>query len=278
MTLNEKQGAAEWLRGIIGRYEDENVGLNGSCSAMVKMFGIDCKEETCRICMVKMMTAIADRIDAERALPDGMEWPRFEDGELVKIGDDVEYKGETMRVYLATFDADGWALWCSREGIDGRLSGSYGERVKRPAPKVLDADGVPIEVGDTVYLRSNGREGKVVGFYEDKGETWVGETWVSVSYELGSDRMTVNTEGKALTHESPDSWEKLEKDARKTACNYAPAPRNEDGLVTCDGCRFEKSESCGNEMTLDVVERAKKLAGIEESDRIRKLAKKEDTL
>ena len=31
-------------------------------------------------------------------------------------------------------------------------------------------------------------------------------------------------------------------------------------------------------MTLDVVERAKKLAGIEESDRIRKLAKKEDTL
>ena len=79
-----------------------------------------------------------------------------------------------------------------------------------------------------------------------------------------------------LSHERPDSWEKLEKDARKTACNYAPAPRNEDGLVTCDGCRFEKSESCGNEMTIDLVERAKKLAGIEESDRIRKLAEKEE--
>lgn len=25
--------------------------------------------------------------------------------------------------------------------------------------------------------------------------------------------MTVNTEGKALTHERPDSWERLEKDA-----------------------------------------------------------------
>ena len=140
----KKHGAAEWLRGIIGRYEDEAVGLNGSCSTMAKMFGVVCKEETCRSCMVKLMTAIADRIDAERALPADMEWPRFEDGELVKIGDDVEYKGETMRVYLATFDADGWALWCSREGIDGRLSGSYGERVKRPAPEVLDADGVPI--------------------------------------------------------------------------------------------------------------------------------------
>ena len=38
------------------------------------------------------------------------------------MGDEVEYKGETMRVYLATFDSDGWALWCSREGIFG-LSG-----------------------------------------------------------------------------------------------------------------------------------------------------------
>ena len=199
--------------------------------------------------MVKIMTAIADRIDAERALPDGMEWPRFEDGELVKIGDDVEYKGETMRVYLATFDADGWALWCSREGIDGRLSGSYGERVKRPTSKVLDADGAPIEVGDTVYLRSNGREGKVVGFYEDKVETWVGETWVSVSYELGSDRMTVNTDCKALTHERPDSWERIEKDAKL-------APRD---YLEKRGMNTEKTERIASMMD-DLVRRAKALA------------------
>ena len=207
----EKQGAAEWLRGIVDEYDAEK--STASCAFMAKLLGIECGDVTCRECMAKMMTTIADRIDAERALPEGIEWPRFEDGELVKVGDEVEYKGETMRVYLATLDADGWALWCSREGIDGRLSGSYGERVKRPTPKVLDADGVNIEVGDTVYLRSNGREGKVVGFYEDKGETWVGETWVSVSYELGSDRMTVNTEGKALTHERPDSWKRIEDDA-----------------------------------------------------------------
>lgn len=144
----EKQGAAEWLRGIVDEYKaDER-----SCHEKAKMFGIDCNhEESCTDCEIDKMKAIADRIDADRALPDGMEWPRFEDGELVKVGDEVEYKGETMRVYLATFDADGWALWCSREGIDGRLSGSYGERVKRPAPEVLDADGVPIKVGDTVY-------------------------------------------------------------------------------------------------------------------------------
>ena len=225
---DERHGAAEWLRGIIGRYKDEADGFSRGCSAMVKMFGIDCKEETCRDCMIKMVTAIADRIDAERALPEDVEWPRFEDGGIVRIGDELEFEGKTMLVGDAIFYADG----------------------------------VPIEVGDTVYLRGNGREGKVVGFYEDEGETWV-----SVSYELGSDRMTVNTDCKALTHERPDSWEKLEEDARKTACNYAPAPRDEDGLTTCDGCRFQKSESCSNEMTIDLVERAKKLAGIEEEAR-----------
>lgn len=63
---------------------------------------------------------------------------------------------------------------------------------------------------------------------------------------------------------TPDSWEKLEEDAYKTACEYALASRDEDGLTTCNGCRFQDSESCRREMTLDVFKRAKKLAGIEE--------------
>lgn len=48
---------------------------------------------------------------------------------------------------------------------------------------------------------------------------------------------------------------------------YAPTPLNEDGLVTCDECPFQKSESCGNEMMIDLVKRAKKLAGVEEEAR-----------
>ena len=47
-------------------------------------------------------------------------------------------------------------------------------------------------------------------------------------------------------------------------CGYASAPCDEDGLTTCEGCRFQKSESCYQEMTLDVLKRAKKLAGIED--------------
>lgn len=103
----ENTSAAEWLRGIIDECEVDRMRR---CTDIAEAFGIDCKhEKSCRDCITRMMTAIADRIDAERALPDGMEWPRFEDGELVKVGDEVEYKGETMRVYLATFDAAVWA-------------------------------------------------------------------------------------------------------------------------------------------------------------------------
>ena len=161
----EKQDVSAWLRGLV-----DECGVSGtqSCLDIAEVFGIDCKhEKTCRDCIAKMMTAIADRIDAERALPDGMEWPRFEDGGLVRIGDELEFEGKTMLVCDATFYADGWALWCDREDMSGRLYGKYGERVKRPAPKVLDADGAPIEVGDVVYYDGEPHLLTVVGITRD---------------------------------------------------------------------------------------------------------------
>lgn len=193
-----KQGAAEWLRGIIEEYE-----ANGaqSCLAMAEMFGIDCEYETCRGCMTKMMAAIADRIDAERAVPEGVEWPRFEDGELVEAGDEVEFEGETMRVYSATFNVDGWVLWCSREGIDGRLRGSYGERVKRPTPEVLDADGVPIKVGDTVFFIDGNNRALTVEHIDANG----GDPAVDLVYAGELINLHSLTPEK-LTHERPDSW------------------------------------------------------------------------
>lgn len=260
--MTGKQGTAELLR-------DKAQNIRGTKSFgckefMAIEFGESCDGSRCADCYADMFERIADRIDAERALPEGVEWPRFEDGELVKMGDEVEYKGETMRVYLATFDAAGWALWCSREGIDSRFSGSYGERVKRPTHKVLDADGVPIEVGDTVWATYNGCKHIVMAVCSDGSlhPEILTNDGCMVEYEEG-----LWDFAKKVTHEQPDSWEKLEEDARKTACDYAPAPRDEDGLTTCDGCRFQKSESCSNEMTIDLVERAKKLAGIEEEAR-----------
>ena len=240
----EKKGVSAWLRGII-----DECGVSGtqSCTAIAKAFDIDCKHErTCRDCISKMMTTIADRIDAERALPDGMEWPRFEDGGLVRIGDELEFEGKTMLVCDATFYADGWALWCDREDMSGRLYGNYGERVKRPAPKVLDADGVPIEVGDTVWATYNGCEHLVMAVCSDGSfhPNMVKDDGCMVEYdEVGWDF------AKNVTHERPDSWERIEEDAKL-------APRD---YLEKRGMNPEKTERIAS-MMADLVRRAKALA------------------
>lgn len=196
----EKQGVSAWLRGIIGE-----CGVSGtrSCTAIAEAFGIDCEHErTCRDCITKMMTAIADRIDAERALPEGVEWPRFEDGGLVRIGDELEFEGKTMLVCDATFYADGWELWCDRGDASGRLHGSYCERVKRPAPEVLDADGVPIKVGDVVYFVADKDDGALtVECIDVSGEKPVVD--LVYSDERGTWHLV---DPEKLTHERPDSW------------------------------------------------------------------------
>lgn len=242
---DRKQGVSAWLRGII---DECGVGGTQSCTAIAKAFGIDCKHErTCRDCITKMMAAIADRIDAERALPEGMEWPRFEDGGLVRIGDEVEFDGETMLVCDVTFYADSWTLWCDCENISGRLYGSYGERVKRPAPKVLDADGVPIEVGDTVYCDDD-PEQLIVDSFDDPG-------CVYLTLVKSPNSILYTVEPSRLTHEFPDSWERIEEDAKL-------APRD---YLEKRGMNPDKTERIASMMMADLVRRAKALAKKEEA-------------
>lgn len=127
----------------------------------------------------------------------------------------------------------------------------------------LDADGIAIRPGDKIYF---------CGDPEGFALKCIAVGWPPCPVEFVDWEETGTTaweEGSAFTHRQPkpepaDSWAKLEEDAKKTACNYALAPRDEDDLTTCNGCRFQKSESCHHEMVLDVFERTKKLAGIEE--------------
>lgn len=82
----------------------------------------------------------------KRLMPEDMGWPRFEDGEPVRIGDDFEDLGQVAGI---KFGAGGVTI----EGTAGNsdLFITSDERVNRPAPKVLDADGVEIDVGDDLY-------------------------------------------------------------------------------------------------------------------------------
>lgn len=193
-----KQGAAEWLRGIIDKYEADG---ERSCSAMAKMFGIECEYETCRGCMVGMIAAIADRIDADRELPEGVEWPRFEDGELVKVGDEVG-SDEPFTAKEIAFESERWLIMASSRSACGYFHGAFGEAIKRPTPEVLDADGVPIKVGDVVYfVAGKGESALTVECIDVSGEKPVVD--LAYSDKRGSWHL-VNPE--KLTHELPDSW------------------------------------------------------------------------
>lgn len=238
----KKQGVSAWLRGLV-----DECGVSGtrSCLDIAEVFGIDCKhEKTCRDCIAKMMTAIADRIDAERALPEGVEWPRFEDGGLVRIGDELEFEGKTMLVCDATFYAGEWALWCDREDTSGRLYGKYGERLKRPAPNVLDADGVPIKVGDTVYCDDD-PEQLIVDSFDDQG-------CVYITLAKSPNGILYTIEPSRLSHEYHDSWERI-ADELEGAEKWCDQNGDYDtGIVSITESKLRKW-----------------------SDRIRKLAKKE---
>ena len=281
---NEKQGVSAWLRGIVDECEVDRMR---SCTAIAEAFGIDCKHErTCRDCITRMMTDIADRIDlemmenerlkkenddlkaeladwkgnAEGFQPDAyMKLPLDADGAAIHVGDAVYFESEVAKVYGMRWNGASWSLSLHNHAED---TASHRCRLV-PTAALIGADGVPIGVGDIVYRDDDPEPLQVDLIY-------AGSTGYCTVRLKDSAGIYTSADAPRLSHkkpEPPDSWEKLEKDARKTACDYAPAPRNEDGLTTCDGCPFQKSESCSNEMTIDMVERAKKLAGIEEEVR-----------
>lgn len=125
----------------------------GSTIELCRMLGVDPidYEDT-----LELLEAAKDAVGA-RFMPEGTEWPRFEDGEPVRIGDvvsDVEVRSVVFRddgILLSDcMSVPGWGTWHS-----------YKEPIKRPA--VLAADGEPLEVGQTVWHVSNGIQFSVVG-------------------------------------------------------------------------------------------------------------------
>lgn len=87
----------------------------------------------------------AMRLMDERQLPEGVEWPRFEDGELVGFGDYyVGCDGESHEVkgVFVRSDEQPFVMYVS-DGVEP-ITVMTGERVKRPEPEdtqeKIDAD------------------------------------------------------------------------------------------------------------------------------------------
>lgn len=243
--------------------------------------------------------ALLDKLE-KRLMPEGREWPRYEDGEPVRLGEHWEEDGfdeSVTRIDSIEFADDGVRF----ENEYNEVFCRYGARVKRPAPKVLDADGKEIRVGDTVWDVESGIEYEVVGIHTDedspvrvmrtdgshlakatksdmltnqrpvldadgvpikKGDT-VWHKATDAKYRVfrfsavencvwgESDLGCFLLDCSMLTHEQPDSWERLEEDARMEAFDYVAQRKPEVGEFT----------SISTDKCIDLVRRAKKLAG-----------------
>lgn len=175
-------------------------------------------------------------------------WPKFEDGSYVMYEDEFEFDGEVKTAYGFNFGVGGRVSICSDKGSHVRLPN--GEHVKRPAPKVLDADGVEIKLGDTVYdTKGEGHIVKEVYFDDDESHehtVWFGEFKSGIPVVYIADQ---------LTHTRPDSWERLEEDAEKGNCEYLGRSQS-----SCDGCYLNGKSACDEYVRIDLIRRAKALA------------------
>ena len=181
-------------------------------------------------------------------------WPKFEDGEPVMIGDEsTNNKNQRFTVKRIEFRHGKWML--NDSVTEGHyLNGKSGKRVKRPASKALDADGMEIKVGDTVYDVRGERftvtdiEGGLLGLSQDG---FIIGSW------MPADQFSISLR---------DSWERLEEDAVKVVCEYAGAVPDEFGDYDCDTCHLFDARGnliCEQQMALEIVRRAKALAGVE---------------
>lgn len=127
-----------------------------------------------------------------------------------------------------------------------------------------DADGKPIRIGDTVYA-NDGSEFRVCSITVTSEGSAIGVN------PLDGFCFCPSMKPERLSHRAPepsDSWEKLEEDALKYQCSYFFGI-SEDKNTTCVNCKKSSEVTgipCRLNMQIDLVKRAKLLAGIEEQE------------
>lgn len=182
--------------------------------------------------------------------------PRFEDGEPVQFG---ELVGSNLfgavNVSAIEFTEDGTYV---KDEPDGDWSTSLEvttNRLKRPAPEVLGADGLPIKVGETVWGILSATKG-IVNSLNDDSTAYV---------EWDDGRWSPCIDCCNLTHTPHDTQERIDQDALKSSYGYWGC-----GSVPCEECpsmidgkrpcvRYQCEDSCLDAMKLDLLRRQREL-------------------
>lgn len=141
---------------------------------------------------------------------------------------------------------DGKDALIDANGEESCVEGGRPQDFSHDAPKpVLDTDGVPIKVGDVVYFVADDDGALAVECIDVSGEKPVVD--LVYSDERGTWHLV---DPEKLTHERPDSWERIEEDAKL-------APRD---YLEKRGMNPEKTERIIASMMADIIRRAKALA------------------
>ena len=124
-----------------------------------------------------------------------------------------------------------------------------------------DAEGREIPLDTKVLYNEDGKCFKVNRFTYSVVQTMPGLKWGVVFMDC---RYDYCSSFYLTPPETPDSWEKLEEDVMKWSCSYFGIDQD---AASCDDCPHglkQTGNACWLNARLDMLARAKKLAGIEE--------------
>lgn len=159
------------------------------------------------------------------------------------IGGLKDYRSALGKANDTMNDALGAISRLERENKSLRAEPERLRALHREEPQCLDADGVPIKVGDTVYFVEAGYPVTV-----SKVES------LSICYDEHGDWMSP----RLYSHRKPDSWEQLADDAASyDPTDYVAEVLGRDTSLTMYG---EDAKL----MKEDVLRRAKRLAGVDD--------------
>lgn len=179
--------------------------------------------------------------------------PLFEDGEPVNLGDRYLMDNGSPDTASSFTYTKGYADYVS---INGHRRGLC-ERVKRPKTQVLDADGVPIDAGDTVWHVSGDAQGTVQWFNDPDESSY----FIKVAWTNGNEGTYMPD---ALTHREPDTQERIDRDALKGQYEYWGCTGAE--CAECPALADGKKPSerygvlwCSDAIRLDLLRRQREL-------------------
>lgn len=144
--------------------------------------------------------------------------PRFEDGEPVQFGDETDkLNGVEKFIFLRSGTG-----CCQMQDADGNICNVYpSDRVKRPVPEVLGADGLPLNEDDTVYGTGREQHRYTVQVPYSINEE-VGKRFCVQCYDHDEGNITW-CDPSMLTHTPPDTLERLRDDMYRTVEEWREA-------------------------------------------------------